>query len=211
MSTALLISAVALPVSMIAFAVLYADHDSFWPVLWLDVVLPAIWFAAAVLILRDAFRRRSWQQIISVAALIAPTVLLINTMDSPRFWYHQLFTFRPLDLNLPTNGFVLMEKFMICPQAQPCKSRSMVTETRTFSVKRMPDGCCSLAVLNGRGKEKADAFRVVLNGKEVKLESQKAAVDLSAENEISVQLSGVPGAYVYILVSYTGKKDAPPS
>ena len=211
MSTALLTSAVALPVSVIAFAVLYGNRDSFWSVLWLGAVLPAIWVAAAVLSIRDAVKRRSWRQIAGVVALLAPTGLLVNTMGSPRFAFHQLFTFRPLDLHLPTNGFVLMEKFMVCAQAQPCKSHDVVTETRTFSVKKVPEGCCSLAVFNGRGKNKVDTFRVVLNGKEVKLQSQKAAVDLSAENEISVQLSGAPDAYIYILVSYTGKKDTPPA
>jgi hypothetical protein len=104
-----------------------------------------------------------------------------------------------------------MEKFMVCAQGQPCKSHGVETETRTFNVKKIPDGCCSLMVLNGRGENKVDTFRVVLNGKEIKLQSQKAAVDLSSENEISVQLSGAPDAYIYILVSYTGKKDAPPA
>jgi hypothetical protein len=208
-STALVISAVALPVSVIAFAILYGNSDSFWSVLWLGAVLPAIWVAATVLGIRDAVKRHSWRQIAGVVALLAPTGLLVNTMVSPRFAFHQLFTFRPLDLHLPSNGFVLMEKFMVCAQGQPCKSHS--TETRTFSVKKMPDGCCSLVVLNGRGQNKVDSFRVVLNGKEIKLESQKAAVDLSVENEISVQLSGAPDAYIYIVVSYTGKKDAPPA
>ena len=211
MSTALLISAVALPVSVIAFAVLYRNSDSFWSVLWLGAVLPAIWVAAAVLSIRDAVKRRSWRHIAGVVALLAPTGLLVNTMLSPRFALHQLFTFRPLDLDLPTQGFVSMEKFMVCAQGQPCKSHGVETETRTFNVKKIPDGCCSLMVLNGRGENKVDTFRVVLNGKEIKLQSQKAAVDLSSENEISVQLSGAPDAYIYILASYTGKKDAPPA
>jgi len=102
-----------------------------------------------------------------------------------------------------------MEKFTVCAQAQPCKSNNVVTETRAFSIKKIPEGCCSLTVLNGRGKNKVDTFRVVLNGKEVKLESQKGAVDLNGKNEISVQLSGAPDAYIYVLVSYTGKKNAP--
>jgi hypothetical protein len=209
MSTALLISAVGLPASVIAFAVLYANNDSVWAVVWLSAVLPAIWLGAGALGIRDAVRRRSWRQMAGVVALLAPTVLLVNTMGSPRFAFHQLFTFRPLDLHLPTNGLVLMEKFTVCAQAQPCKPQDVVTETRAFSVKKIPDGCCSLAVLNGRGKDRVDAFRVVLNGKEVKLESQKGAVNLNGENEISVQLSGAPDAYIYVVVSYTGKKNAP--
>ena len=211
MSTALLISALALPVSVIAFAVLYGNSDSFWSVLWLGAVLPAIWVAATVLSIRDALKRRSWRQIAGVVALLAPTGFLVNTMVSPRFAFHQLFTLRPLDLHLPTNGFVLMEKFMVCAQGQPCKAHGVATETRTFSVRKIPDGCCSLVVLNGRGQNKVNAFHVVLNGQEVKLESHKAAVDLSTENEISVQLSGAPDAYIYVIVSYTGKKAAPPA
>ena len=73
----------------------------------------------------------------------------------------------------------------------------------------MPVGCCSLAVINGRDGNRVDSFRVVLNGKEVRLEGQKAPVNVIADNEISVQLTGPPEAYVYIVVSYTGKKDAP--
>jgi len=209
MSTALLISAVCLPVSVIAFATLYANNDSFWAAAWLSAAVPAIWLGAGAMGIRDAIRRRSWRQMAWVVGLLAPTVLLVNTMGSPRFAFHQLFTFRPLDLHLPTNGFVLVEKFTVCAQAQPCKSHDVMTETRAFSLKKIPDGCCSLAVLNGRGKNKVDTFRIVLNGKDVNLESQKGIVDLNGENEISVQLSGAPDAYIYVLVSYTGKKNAP--
>src|SRR6266481_4040116 len=135
MSTALFVSAVALPASVIAFAVLYANNDSFWAVVWLSAVLPAIWLGAGALGIRDAVRRRSWRQMAGVVALLAPTVLLVNTIGSTRFAFHQLFTFRPLDLHLPTNGFVLMEKFTVCAQAQPCKPHDVVTETRAFRVK----------------------------------------------------------------------------
>jgi hypothetical protein len=212
MSSALLISAVALPASVIAFSVLYANNDSFWPVVWFSAVLPGIWLGAGAVSIGDAIRRRSWQQMAGVIILLAPTALLVSTMSSPRFAFHQLLTFRPLDLHLPTNGFVLIEKFTVCAQGQACKSDGVVTETRVFSVKKMPDGCCSLAVANGRGgKNEVDEFRVVLNGKEVKLDSQKGVVDLNSENQINVQLSGAPDAYIYVLVSYAGKKNAPPA
>jgi hypothetical protein len=210
-STALLISAMALPISVVAFAVLYGNNDSFWAVLWLDAVLPVTWLAAAVLSIRDGVKRRSWRQIVGVVALLAPTGLLVNTTVSPRFALHQLFTFRPLDLHLPTYGFVFMEKFVVCAQGQPCKSQGVVSENRTFSIKTIPEGCCTLAVFNGRGQNKVDAFRVVLNGKEVKLESQKGAVDLSSENDINVELTGAPDAYLYVVVAYTGKKNTPPA
>jgi len=59
------------------------------------------------------------------------------------------------------------------------------------------------------GKHMVEQFRIVLNGKEVKLrtgaELQIAEVELRTENTISVQLSGAPDAYIYIVISYTGK------
>ncbi|HEY1528099.1 MAG TPA: hypothetical protein VGH51_17855 [Candidatus Angelobacter sp.] len=215
-STAILLSAAALLVSVIAFAVLYADSDSFWAVLWLGVILPIIWAAAIVLGIIDALKRRSWRQIAGVVALLAPTALLVNTMLSPRFAFHQLFTFRALDLNLPTNGFALIQKFTVCGQDAPCKPHSVVTDTRNFKLTKIPEGCCSLVVVNGRGdKHMVEAFRVALNGKEVRLPVggpvQSAPVELSTDNEISVQMRGASDAYMYVLVSYTGKKRAPPS
>jgi hypothetical protein len=211
-STALLISAVALPVSVIAFAVLYVNSDSFWSVVWLFTVLPAIWLAAGALSIRDTVKRRSWRQMVAVVVLLALTVVLANTAGSLRFVLHQLFTFRPLDLHLPTEGVLFMEKFKVCAQEQPCKAHDVATQTRSFSVRKIPDGCCSLAVVNGRGgKNKVDSFRVVVNGKEVTLESQKGAVNLSGENEISVQLSGAPDAYIHVIILYTGKKSALPA
>jgi len=211
-STAFLISATALPVSVIAFAVLYAESDSFWPVVWLFAVLPGIWLAAVALSIRDAVRQRSWRQIMIVVVLLAPTALLANAAGSVRFAFHQLFTFRPLDLDLPTEGVIFMEKFAVCGHEQPCKAHEVATQTRAFSVRKIPDGCCLLVVVNGRGgKNKVDSFRVVLNGREVMLESQRGAVDLSGKNEISVQLGGAPDAYVSVIILYSGKKNAPPA
>src|SRR5258708_21485629 len=112
MSSALLISALALPVSVIAFAVLYGNSDSFWSVLWLGAVLPAIWVAATVLSIRDSLKRRSWSQIAGVVALLSPTGFLFNTMVRPPFAFHHLFTFRPLDLHIPTILCVLLDDFM---------------------------------------------------------------------------------------------------
>src|SRR6266481_4120126 len=131
MPTALLLAVLALPVSVIAFAVSYADFEQFFPVVWMFVVLPVVWLAAAVLSIRDAIKWRSWQRIAGVVALLAPTVLLFNMMLSPRFFFHQLFTFRPLDLHLPTQGFALFQKFSVCTQESGCPSRNTVTETKT--------------------------------------------------------------------------------
>jgi len=212
-STAIVLSVAALLVSVIAFSVLYADSDSFWAVLWLGVILRIIWAVAIVLGSIDALKRRSWRQIAAVVALLAPTALLVNIMLSPRFAFHQLFTFRPLDLNLQTNGFALMQKFTVCGQDAPCKPHSVVTDTRNFKLKKIPEGCCSLVVLNGQGgKHMMGTFRVALNGKEVRLPGggavQSAPVELSTDNEISVQMRGASDAYMYVMVSYTGKKRA---
>lgn len=217
MSTALLLSTVALPVSVIAFAVLYANNDSFWPVLWLGALLPTIWVAAAALSIRDAIKGRSWRQVAGVVALLAPTALLVHTMLSPRFLERQLFSFRPLTTpSLPTTGFVFMQMFTVCAQGSPCSSHDAVTATQTFRLAKVPDGCCSLQVINGQGaKHKVEAFHVVLNGKEVKLPTgdalQVAVVELSTENKISVETTGAPDARIYVFISHTIKRDAPPT
>jgi len=214
MPTALLLAVLALPVSVIAFAVSYADFEQFSPVVWMFVVLPVVWLAAAVLSIRDAIKWRSWQRIAGVVALLAPTVLLFNMMLSPRFFFHQLFTFRPLDLHLPTQGFALFQKFSVCTQESGCPSRNTVTETKTIKLVKVPEGCCSLVVLNGQGKEhKVEAFHVSLNGKEVNLppadSPQIAAVRLGNSDEVTVQLTGTADAFIYVIVSYTGKKESP--
>jgi hypothetical protein len=214
--TALLLAILALPVSVVAFAVSYADNELFWPVVWMFVVLPVLWLAALVLSIRDAIKWRSWRRIAGVVALLAPTVLLFNMMLSPRFFFHQLFTFRPLDLYLPTRGFALFQKFSVCPQESVCPSRSTVTETKTIKLAKVPKGCCSLYVLNGHGKEhKVEAFHVLLNGKEVRLPPdalpQIATVTLGNTDDVTVQLTGTADAFIYVIVSYRGKKESPPA
>ena len=94
-STALLLAIIAMPVSLIAFVALYRNNDQFWAVVWLTALLPAVWVAAAALVVRDAFKRRSRRQIIAVVALLAPTVLLTAMISSQRFFSHQLFSFHP--------------------------------------------------------------------------------------------------------------------
>jgi hypothetical protein len=215
-STALLLSMVAFPISVIVFAVMYASDDRFWTVLWMVGVLPTIWAAAAILGIRDAVKRRSWRQLAGVVVLLAPTALLVHTIFTPRFAVHQLFTFRPLDLHLPINGAAFIQKFSVCAQTSPCTPHDAVTETKTFRLTRVPNGCCLLQVVNGHdGAHKVKTFRVVLNGKEVNLPSddslQIATVKLAHDNEVSVQLSGTTDAYIYIVVSYTGKKESPPA
>ena len=215
-STALLLSAVALPASVIAVGLLYANDDLFWPELWMILMLPSIWGIVSVLSIRDAVKRRSWRQIACTAALLLPTALLLNTMLSPRFTLHQLFTSRPLDVPfLSANGFAFIQKFPVCAQESPCTGGT-VAEIKTFKLAKVPDGCCFLQVVNGRaGKHKVEKVRVVLNGEEVNLPRgsplQSANVRLVNENELSVQLSGSTDAYVYVFMSYTGKKEHPPA
>jgi hypothetical protein len=209
-STALLLSIIALPVSVISFAVLYATDDAFWAALWLGVVLPTVWAAAVALGIIDVMKRHSWGQAVAVVALLAPTVLLVSMMVSPRFAFHQLFTFRPLELDASKNGFVFIHKFTVCLQGPPCTSDGGRTETRAFKLKRVPEGCCSLRVLNGwRGQHTVNAFRIVLNGRDVELpkggEVQTVLVELNTENEISIQVRGTPDAYIYVFLFYPAK------
>jgi len=221
MSTALFLAIVALPFSVVAFAVLYANNDSFWAVCWLWLVLPIVWMAAAVLAIRDALMRRSGRQLIGVVALLVPMALLVTASRSNRFFLHQLFTFRLLEVSPLPKSRGWFQKFTVCPKEASCTSHDAVTQTRTFRLDKVPRGCCGLWVINGTSsKHMVEQVRVVLNGREVKLRevklptgvaAQVADVDVSTENTIGVQLIGAPDAYVYVVVSYTGKSDAPPA
>lgn len=213
-STPLLLSLVALPVSVAAFTTIYVSDDPFWSVLWMNVVLPIVWMAVVVICVKDGVKRRSWRQIVGSLALLAPTVLLFSLMLSPRFFLHQLFTFRPVDWHIPATGFALIQKFSVCAPDAKCTSESPVTETKTFRLTKVPEGCCSLNVVNGRGdKYKVETVRIVLNSEQVNLPPvgslQIATVRLARENNVTVQLAGPPDAYIYVFISYTGKKDAP--
>jgi hypothetical protein len=219
-STALFLAIIALPFSVVAFAALYANHDAFWAACWLWLVLPILWVAAAVLAIRDALKRRSSRQLIGVVALLVPMALLFTASGSNRFLFHQLFAFRRFELPPLPKPVGWYEKFTVCAEEASCMSHDAVTQTRTFRLDEVPKGCCVLKVINGnRGKHTVERFRVVLNGKEVKLIEVKlpksfavqiAEVDLSTENTIGVQLSGTPDAFVHVLISYTGKRNTPP-
>jgi hypothetical protein len=210
MSTGLLLSILALLVSITAFLVLYTNDDSFWAVLWLFALVPATIVVVIVLTIRDELKQRHWRQTISVVVLLGASAFLVSTASSLRFVLHQLFTFRPIDLHLPENGLVLLQKFTVCPQGQSCQPRSTSTETRSFKLKKIPDGCCSLYVINRRSDDNAvDAFRIVLNGNEVKLPVTSrplvAPVDVRGENEITVQVSGASGAHIYVWIGVPRK------
>jgi hypothetical protein len=220
-STALFLAVIALPLSVVSFAVFYANNDSFWAMCWLWLVLPILWMAAAVLAIRDALKQHSWRQLVGVAALLAPMALLVTASFSNRFFLHQLFTFRPLEVSPLPKPRGWFQKFTVCPEKASCTSHDPLVQTRTFRLDNVPNGCCGLSVINGTsGKHMVEQFRVVLNGKDVKVREVKlptgvtvqiADVDLNTENTIGVQLIGTPDAYIYVVVSYTGKMGAPPA
>ena len=210
-STSFLLSATALPISLAAFAFIYANSDSFWSVLWMVGVLPTICVAVIVLVVRDAVKSRPRSQIAGSVLLLTPTVLLLIVMFSPRFQMHQLFTFRPVDFypHFPPHGLAFFQKFSVCTPDASCAAN----ETKTFTLKRVPDGCCSLAVINGdrNAKHRAQGIRLILNGEEINLRSdglvETASVKLGGENKVTVQLTGTGDAYIYVVIFYTGKKE----
>jgi len=221
MSTALFLAIIALPCSVVAFAVLYSNNDSFWAMCWLWLVLPVLWVVVAVLAIRDALKRRSWRQLTGVVALLVPMALLVTASRSNRFLFHQLFTFRPLEQSPLPDPRGWFQEFRVCGEEASCTSHNVVTQTRTFRLDKVRNGCCSLWVINGTGGEHTvEQVHVVLNEKDVKLREAKLStgaaveigdVDLSTENTIGVHLIGTPGAYIYVVVFYSGKKDAPPA
>src|SRR5271169_1030187 len=215
-STSFLLSAIALPFTVAAFAFIYADSDSFWFRYWMMVVLPTIWVAVIVLVIRDSVKRHPWPQIAGSVCCLVPTVLLFVLMFTPRFWMHQLFTFRPVDfdLNRPPNGLAFIHKFSVCAPETTCTSHSGAPETKTFTLRKVPDGCCSLEVINGSGeKHKVATFRALLNGEEVNPRSDESAQiapdKLANENKVTAQLTGADDAFIYVVISYSGKKPQP--
>jgi hypothetical protein len=215
-STSFLLSATALPISLASFAFIYADSDSFWSVLWMVGVLPTICVAVIVLVVRDAVTSRPRSQIAGSVLLLTPTVLLLIVMFSPRFQMHQLFTFRPVDFypHFAPNGLAFIHKFSVCAPDASCAAHSAAGDTKTFALRNVPDGCCTLEVINGSGeKHKVAKFRVFLNGEEVNPRpdgsAQIAPDKLGSENKVTVQLTGADDAFIHVIISYTGKKSQP--
>jgi hypothetical protein len=216
-TTALLVSTVALPVSVISFLVLYANNDSFWAVLWLLAVLPTIWVAVAFLIIRDMVKRRSWRQAVAAVTLLVPTALLFGITFTPRFFSHQLFSsaapkHQPFTFYPP---LLFIQKFLVCAKESPCTPYRSVTRTATFFVTKLPEGCCFLQVLNGEdGKHEVGVFHVVLNGRRIDFPHGEphpgAAVRLNTKNIISIEMQGTPDAYVWVMLSYSGHVDQKP-
>lgn len=218
LSTSLVLSIVALPVSITAFIVLYGDFGSLWAAIWMLCILPGIWIAAIILGVRDLRQGRSRRQTAGVVALLLPTVLLVISMCSWRFAFHQMFTFRPLDLHLPPGGFLMIHEFRVCESETPCAASGPITETQTqeIKLKRVPDGCCTMLVFNGgQGKRKVDDYRISLNGRDIRLTQRnsvgRARVSVDMSDELSVQLSGIAGATLGVALVYTGEKTLAPA
>ncbi len=189
--------------------ILYETDDAFAAVVCLFVAAPVMMLAATILTIRDVAFRRSWRQTIAVVLLVVLGASLVKTATTPRFVLHQLFTFRSVDFRLPEPPFVFIERFAVCPEGQSCESGRTLTETRSFRLKKMPDRCCFLAVVSSRKNEEAvDSFQIILNGKEVELPPRGrngapvTPVELSAENQISVQLRGAPGAHLLVYIFF---------
>jgi hypothetical protein len=202
-STALLLSVIALPVSVVAVVALYANRDSFWSICWLGFVLPIIWLAASVLAVRDALKRHSWRQMIVVAALLVPTALLLATSRSDRFFEHQLFSLKPLQSPTYHSPVVFWRKFLVCDKESPCSPNTAATVA--FTLGKVPDKCCTLLVVNGNGtgKSKVETFHVTVNGRPIAFTAGVstrflAAVDLNQKNTVSLELRGAPDAYVLV-------------
>jgi hypothetical protein len=204
-STHLLLSTVALPVSIIAFAVAYTRDDPFWSLVWMAVVLPLVWVAVVFLGAKDSLKRRSLRPIAGSVLMLTPTAILIIAMLSPRFVMHQLFTFKPIDYHLPSERFAFIQVFSVCAPQTTCTPHSTVTKTKTFRLAKVPDGCCFLEVVNGWGeKHKVEAFRILLNGEQVNLPSSEAVqfanVELRSENDLAVHLTGTTGDYIVVAI-----------
>ena len=202
-STALLLSIIALPVSVVAFVVLYVHNDSLWSVCWLGLVLPMTSLAAAILAIRDALKRRSWRQTALVAGFLVAAVLLLTAWQSKRFLQHQLFSIKPLEAPIDRSPIVFRRKFLVCDKKSPCSPDAAATVT--FRLEKVPDRCCSLLVMNGNGsgKGEVETFRVTVNGRPIAFAVDVAtrflaAVDLKQENTIAVELHGAPDAYVQV-------------
>jgi hypothetical protein len=216
-STSFLLSVIALPVSLAAFAFIYSNDDSFWSEIWMVGVLPTIWVSVSVLLARDAVKRRPWPQIAGSLLLVMPTVLLFILMSTARFSMHQLLTFRPVDFHphLQPHGLAFIQRFSVCTADASCAARSTARETKTFTLRRVPGGSCSLAVINGGGRDQhqVEAVRVILNGDEVSLRSngrvQSAPVTLTSENTVTVELTGSNDAFVYVVIFYAGQSRQP--
>jgi hypothetical protein len=204
-STALLLSIIALPVSVIAFAVLYHNNDSFWAVIWLLIILPALWIATVALGVRDAFRRHSPKPLILVLALMVPTACLVTLTTTQRFFAHRLFSSSAPQRFTAYPPLLFMQKFQICDTKSGCDSLHTVNRTATFTLTKVP-ARCFLQVLNGTaGKHAVDVVHIGLNGRRVALDhtdsEYTAEVRLNTVNTVSVELSGPADAYVWLIVS----------
>src|ERR1700685_410430 len=114
-STSLLLSIVALPVSVIAFCVGHLPDIPVWSVFWMFLVLPVIWAFVVAFDIRDALKHHLWRQIGGSILLLAPTVLLAGFMLTPPFRLY-----RDPGPHFPAEGWVTVERFSSCPEETNC-------------------------------------------------------------------------------------------
>jgi hypothetical protein len=207
-STALLLSITALPVPVIAFAVLYHNNDSFSAgIIWLLIILPALWIATVALSARDAFRRHSPKPLMLALALLAPTVGLVTLTTTQRFFTHRLFSSTAPQPFTAYPPLIFMRKFQVCDAESRCKPHRIVTRTATFTLKKIP-AQCFVQVINGTaGKHTVDVVHITLNGKRVAFDhtdsEYSAKVGLNRVNTLNVDLSGPADAYIWLIVSHS--------
>ena len=207
LSTALLLSITALPVSVIAFAVLYYNNDSFWAVIWLLIILPALWIATVGLSVRDAFKRHSPKPLMLVLVLLVPTVGLVTLTTTQRFVRHRLFSSTTPQSFTFYPPLLFMQKFQMCDPKSRCEPHRTVSKTATFTLTRAP-AQCYIQVINGTaGKHTADAVHVTLNGRQIVFDhtdsEYTAKVRLNRINTLGIELSGPADAYIWLIVSHS--------
>jgi hypothetical protein len=155
-SSALVLSIIAFPVSVVAFAVLYANNDAFWATAWLGGVVPIICVVAAALAIRDAVKRRSWREIVGVVALLTPSFVLAYSITSPRFLRHRLF---------------LAEGLRSRPLPYPRVAVSQSSDTTTREPEEVPmwlDSDGDVVILGDRWVPQSPAWRTIERGEAVR-------------------------------------------
>jgi hypothetical protein len=203
-STALALSLLAFLPTVAAFASLYSIRELFWPSVWLFAVLPGLLCAVVIRGIREAFKQWN-RQLLVTAVMLGVNVSLIVIATTPRFAFHQLLTFRPLDVDSPTNTFLFVQQFAICSLGTPCEPSARVSRTQIFNTDQGHLKLHSIGVVNDHvNGTAADSYRVVLNGREVEFNALKniatARVDLQLQNTISVELTGRPAAKITVWV-----------
>lgn len=179
----------------------------FWAVIWLFIILPALWIATVGLSVRDAFRRHSPKPLMLVLALLLPTVGLVTLATTQRFFNHRLFssiTPQPFTFYSP---LLFVQKFQMCDLKSQCESHRTVSRTATFTLTKVP-AQCFIRVINGAaGKHTVDVVHISLNGRRIVFNHTDSEyttkVGLNRVNTLGVELSGPADAYIWLIVSHS--------